>query len=76
MELTLEEMALRLLGLPASSRAMLAERLIESLDETEDEEVERLWIQEAEDRLQSILDGKSKSRPADDVFREARGKLG
>ncbi|MBX2991576.1 MAG: addiction module protein [Bacteroidetes bacterium] len=76
MELTLEEMAMRLLGLPASSRAMLAERLIESLDETEDDEVERLWIQEAEVRLQSILEGKAKTRPADQVFREAREKLG
>ena len=36
MPLTIEKIALELLGLPAESRALLAEKLIESLDEKED----------------------------------------
>ncbi|MDR4498959.1 MAG: transposase [Candidatus Scalindua sp.] len=41
----IEEEALQL---PSHERAKLAEHLINSLDEDEDPEVERLWIEEAE----------------------------
>ncbi len=75
MEITLEQMALQLLGLPASSRALLAEKLIESLDEIEESEVEHLWVKEAEKRLQAVIVGKSTTRPAETVIREARENL-
>ena len=52
-------------------RAILAERLIESLGRLEQAEVERLWIDEAERRLAAHGKGKIASRPADDVFNEA-----
>ena len=68
-------MALQLLGLPASSRALLAEKLIESLDETEEGEVEKLWVDLAEERLQGILRGERPTQRAEDVFREARRNL-
>lgn len=45
----IEEEALRL---PSHERALLAEHLIHSLDEEEDLEAERLWIEEAECRYQ------------------------
>ncbi len=75
MEMTLEQMALQLLGLPASSRALLAEKLIESLDETEERDVEKLWVDLAEERLQGILSGKRPTQGAEDVFSEARRNL-
>ncbi len=71
----LEEVAVKLLGLPATSRAMLAGKLIQSLEETEDEDVEKLWVELAEERLRGMLDGSRASQPAENVFRDAREKL-
>ncbi|MBI5601797.1 MAG: addiction module protein [Deltaproteobacteria bacterium] len=59
MELTLEE------------RAQLAGKLLLSLDEPLDIEVEQLWVEEAERRLKEFRDGKIKGIPADEVFRRA-----
>ena len=50
MPTTVEKIALELLGLPVGSRALLAEKLIESLDEKQGEDIEALWIKEAKRR--------------------------
>ena len=39
------------LSLPAKSRARLAERLLESLDDPKQKEIDRLWAEEVEDRI-------------------------
>jgi len=54
MSATVEKIALELLGLPAKSRALLAEKLIESLDEKQDKDVESLWIREARRRSREM----------------------
>ncbi len=69
----IEEEALRL---PSRERARLAEHLISSLDEEEDPEAEKLWIEEAERRYREYKEGKVKAKPSDLVFKEARSKLG
>lgn len=69
----IEEEALRL---APSERALLAEHLINSLDDTEDHEVERLWVEEAERRYAAYKEGKIKTKPAELVFQDARLKLG
>ncbi|OFZ55698.1 MAG: hypothetical protein A2328_03265, partial [Bdellovibrionales bacterium RIFOXYB2_FULL_36_6] len=66
---TVEKIALELLGLPTKSRALLAEKLIESLDEKQDKNVESLWIKEARRRSKEIKSGKIKCKPAKDVLR-------
>lgn len=63
------------LQLPAHERALLAERLIYSLDEEEDPEAERLWIEEVERRYQSYKEGRVKGIPAEQVFEEVRSKF-
>jgi putative addiction module component (TIGR02574 family) len=68
----IEENALRL---PPHDRAELAEHLIHSLDEVEDSEAERLWIEEAERRYREYKEGKVKGIPAEVVFNETRSKL-
>ena len=68
----IEEEALKL---PSHERARLAEQLISSLDEEEDPEAERLWVEEAERRYKEYREGKVKAKPADLVFKEARSKL-
>ena len=68
----IEENALRL---SSPDRALLAEHLIHSLDEEEDPKAERLWIEEAERRYREYKEGKTKGRPANLVFKDARSKL-
>lgn len=68
----IKEEALRL---PSHERAQLAEHLISSLDEEEDQEAEKLWIEEAEKRYREYKEGKVKAKSSDIVFRTARSKL-
>jgi putative addiction module component (TIGR02574 family) len=68
----IEEGALRL---PSEERARLAERLIASLDDLTDAENEKLWLDEAERRMQAHREGRIGARSATDVLQEARGAL-
>ena len=63
------------LRLPLHERAELAEHLILSLEEEEDLEAERLWIEEAERRYQEYKQGKVQAIPANKVFQDARSKI-
>lgn len=63
------------LKLSPRERARLAERLISSLDDHVDPDSERLWLEEAERRLDELLSGKVASIAADEVFRKARSSL-
>ena len=51
------------LKLPAEARAALAGSLIESLDETVDEDVEAAWAEEIRRRLEGLDAGKAKTIP-------------
>jgi hypothetical protein len=75
MKLRIEDMAMELLGLPAAQRALLAKQLIASLDETEMEGVEALWVREAESRYAEIKKGIVECQPVDEALKEAREKL-
>ena len=66
------------LELDPERRARLAVRLIDSLDANQrlsKEEIERLWLQEAEERLRQLENGEAQPVPADQVFAEAREHL-
>lgn len=63
----------RALQLPSRERALLAECLtasIDSLDEDESEN-EQVWLREAEARYSDYKQGRTSSRPADAVLRDA-----
>lgn len=64
-----------LLNLSPKARARLAERLISSLDDHADPDSGRLWLEEAERRLDELLTGKVASISAAEVFRKARSSL-
>ncbi len=72
---TAQRLESKALGLPARERARLAERLISSLDDQTDPDAEKLWVEEAERRLDELRSGAVKSRPAESVFRKARSTL-
>ena len=73
---SLPEIEKNALQLSAEDRARLAVRLLSSLEETTEspEEIEKLWIAEAERRFQELRDGVVQGIPAQEVFAELRNK--
>ncbi len=70
-----EKITSETLSLPTVERAELAEILIQSLDEKEDEDIRMAWLQEIRQRDREIRSGKAVLKPADQVLREAREQL-
>ena len=69
---TLQEAAL---SLPADERAALAEKLLSSLDEPSETELERTWVSEAVRRARELDCGEVQAIPAEEVRRKARSLL-
>lgn len=67
----LEEIIKVAKDLSLEERAELAGTLLLSLDEPNESEVERLWLEEAERRLQEFREGKVKGIPSEQVFDRA-----
>jgi Putative addiction module component len=63
------------LKLSPQARAELAEKLLRSLDDVSEEEIERLWAEEAVRRDAELDDGTASMRDAEDVFRDARARI-
>lgn len=74
MATTLDPEILKALDLPPKNRALLAKRLLESLDQAQ-VSYEDLWLDEAERRHKAIVDGNAPTKPAKDVMRAARDRL-
>lgn len=64
------------LKLPIVDRARLAEALLQSLDALSEEDHQRLWTEEAQRRDAELDADPTKGRPAAEVFRAARARLG
>ncbi|MBU4503932.1 MAG: addiction module protein [Proteobacteria bacterium] len=64
------------LSLPADIRISLVEKLLASLNRPVDEEINRLWAEEAERRVSQIEEGKAKLVPGEEVFAKIRAKHG
>lgn len=75
MSANIEELAKETMQLDIEDRALLAGKLLLSLDEPTSSEVERLWLDEAERRLEAYRAGHVQGIPADDVFRRAISDL-
>jgi broad specificity phosphatase PhoE len=70
--MTLTELENEALRLDPRSRARLAERLLGSLDDLTEAEIEALWLDEAERRERAWEAGEVRGMPADEVLRELR----
>lgn len=70
-----EKMRDEALKLSSKERVFLAKCLIESLDETDEQEIEQLWLDEAERRLAAYREGAIPARVASEVFAEAYEKI-
>jgi putative addiction module component (TIGR02574 family) len=71
MSMTLTQLEAEVFKLPVDERAVLADHIISNLDS--DHEVK--WLDEADRRYAEYLAGKMKSRPSEDVLRDAFSRL-
>ncbi len=72
MSMTVEQIAEEALALPSEARALLADRLVESLDPTEDGYVRQLWAAEAHRRRDDVRSGRVKTIPGDEALARVR----
>ena len=73
--MTIDELKREALRLDPSGRADLARELLRSLDDLSENEVERLWVEEALRRDGELDVGLARPIPADAVFAAARPRL-
>ena len=71
----LSEIESEAIQLSRQERALLVERLLTTLDLGEDVDAEELWLQEAERRYQEYRAGLIASKPAEQVFEDAKKRL-
>ena len=62
------------LSLPETDRANIADRLLLSLDATTEREIDALWAQEAEARIEAYEAGEIDAVPGEEVFAEVRAR--
>ena len=72
MRLTIEQIAEEALSLPSEARALLADRLVESLDPLEDGYIRQLWAAEARARLDDVTNGLVKAIPGQEALDRVR----
>ena len=72
MHMTVEQIADEALALPSEARALLADRLVESLDPAEDGYIRQLWMREAKRRVDEARRGEVQTVPAETAFAEVR----
>jgi putative addiction module component (TIGR02574 family) len=71
----LDELEAEALRLPTAERARLVSRLVASLDEQTDEEIELAWIEEAERRYREFCENPAAAEPPAEAFQRARDAL-
>lgn len=72
MYLTVEQIAEEALALPSEARALLADRLVESLDPAEDGYVHQLWLAEARRRRDDVRSGRTRTISGDEALAQVR----
>jgi len=65
MSIPVEQITEVALALPSDARALLADRLVESLDPIADDAIRDIWAKEALRRLEDVRSGKVESIPGD-----------
>ena len=76
MPLTIDQITTEAMQLSVSSRAELAEKLVESLDFSEDDDLQRIWAVEAIRRRDDVRSGRVQTIPGEQVLAEVRQMLG
>jgi len=72
---TYDEVVAAALSLPPEVRAMLAEQLLESLDDPERARLDAVWATEAEKRVAQVDESKVEALPGEEVMEALRSRL-
>jgi putative addiction module component (TIGR02574 family) len=72
---SLDEILRAALELPPSARAMLAGHLLESLDASDQTEIDAAWSEEIERRIRDIDEGRVKLIPGEEVLAALRSRF-
>ena len=72
MTITVEQITEAALSLPSDARALLADRLVESLDPVQDLKIQKLWAVEALRRRDEVRNGLVKTIPGEEVLERVR----
>ena len=75
MSLTIEQLTDEVLALPDEARALLADRIVESLDPLDDKRIRDLWAAEAKRRVAEVRSGAVQPVDGEEVFAKARALL-
>lgn len=76
MSLTLDQITEEALKLPADAKASLADKLVESFELEEPDDIQRLWTAEAIRRRDEIRSGRVSPVPGKEVIDEVRSLVG
>ncbi len=71
-----EQILAEALTLPPMERAEIIEKLLSSFDFTSRKEIDALWAQEAESRIDAYEQGKISAIPAKEVFEKIERQKG
>ena len=74
--MTIEQLAAEALNLPSEERALLADRLVESLDAAALNHLDELWMAEAQRRLEEVRSGRVQTIPGEEAAARVRRALG
>lgn len=73
--MSLKDIETEIKKLDLKDRAVLAKWIVESLDDLSETEIEALWVEEAEHRLDEMERGQISEIPAKEVLRRARAAI-
>lgn len=75
MSINLEQLTAEAMKLPLRDRVQLAQRLVSTIDEGVEADIETLWYAEADRRLDELRNGEVQGVDSEDAFRIAREAL-
>ena len=76
MSMTVDQLVHEALSLPSEARALLADKLVESLDAAEVGRIDGLWAVEAKRRRDEVRSGQVQTIPGDDALAQVRRSVG
>ena len=76
MAISFKDLTEAALSLPCEERALLADRLVESLDPVEDQEIQSLWAVEATRRRDEVRSGLVETIPGPEALERGRRSVG
>jgi Putative addiction module component len=72
---SIEQLTEEILSLPSGSRALLADKLVESLEFDADSEIQAVWVTESKSRRDKVRDGSVQIIPGEEALAQVRRLL-